>query len=287
MRSRHLLLSCALFLVVFLAGCGSTDTGTRKRLTIGVVSYGEGQRSLKQFSELKGHLEASLKSLIELEPALNERQAIQQIERQSWDLVFAPPGLAAIAISQEQYVPLMRREGGSNQKSVIVVSDSSPAQTLKNLASQPLALGQEGSATGYYLPVFNLFGLTMSEVKFASTPKAVLGLISDGEVAAGALSLAELERYKSDFNDTKFRVLFRDTHNVPAGSVLVGPSVERNFQEEIRAALESAGSPVAAAAGYIPNSDPPDYSYLIRVVKQVRPIAQRIKEKPAPLYESK
>ncbi|MEO0374070.1 MAG: PhnD/SsuA/transferrin family substrate-binding protein [Cyanobacteria bacterium P01_A01_bin.17] len=273
--------------MAFLAGCGpTTGSGTKRRLTIGVVSYGEGQRSLEQFESLKNHLGTSLKSLIELEPALNERQAIQQIERNSWDLVFAPPGLAALAISQEQYLPLLPRTGGTKEKSIVVVPDNSPAQSLEDLASKPLALGQEGSATGYYLPVYNLYGLTMSEVRLAATPKGVLQLVDSGSAFAGALSVAELERYRSEFSGTKFRVLFRDSHAVPAGSVLVGPTVDRNLQEEIRMALESAGAPVAAAAGYAANSEPPDYSYLIKVVKRVRPIAERIKEKPAPLYES-
>lgn len=284
MVSRRRFFFCAFVSLVLLSGCGSANSGTQRRLTIGVVSYGEGQRSIEQFEQLKVHLERSLKSIIELEPALNERQAIQQIERQSWDLVFAPPGLAAIAISQEQYLPLLPRAGGSKEKSVIVVPDDSPAQTLQDLGNQTLVLGQEGSATGYYFPVYNLHGLTMAEVKFASTPRTVLQLIEDGEAAAGALSVAELERYRPDFNDTQFRILFRDTHTVPSGAVLIGPSVDRTFQEEVRSALASAGSPVASAAGYITNAEPPDYSYLIQVVKRVRPIAQRIREQPAPLY---
>jgi phosphonate transport system substrate-binding protein len=274
--------------MVFLTSCGPTaSSGTQRRLTIGIVSYGEGQRSLEQFEDLEEHLGTSLKSLIELEPALNERQAIQQIEHQSWDLVFAPSGLAAIAIAQEQYLPLLSRAGGAKEKSVIVVLDSSPAQSLQDLAGKPLALGQEGSATGYYLPVYNLYGLTMSEVQLTSTPKDILQLLESGNAVAGALSVGELEQYRSEFSGTKFRVLFRDAHTVPPGSVLVSPTVDRDFQKEIRSALESAGSPVAAAAGYIANSEPPDYSYLIKVVKRVRPIAQRMKEKPTPLYESK
>jgi phosphonate transport system substrate-binding protein len=285
MLPRRFFLFCVL--AILGVGCGSTDSGNPKRLTIGIVSYGEGQQSLDQFEDLKTHLAKSLKSFVEIEPALNERQAIQQIEHQSWDLVFAPPGLAAIAITQEQYVPLLPRDDGPKAQSVLVVLDDSPAQSLQDLASKPLALGQEGSATGYYLPVFNLYGLTMSEVKFAATPKAVLQLVSEGEVAAGALSMVELEKYRSDFGQTQFRVLFRDTHTVPSGSILVGPTVDRTFQEQIRSALQDAGSPVAAAAGYITNAEPPDYRYLIEVVKQVRPIAQRIKEQPAPLYEQK
>jgi phosphonate transport system substrate-binding protein len=109
-------------------------------------------------------------------------------------------------------------------------------------------------------------------------------LIDTGEAVAGALSIAELEQYRSDFGQTKFRILYRDSHHVPSGAVLVSPNVDRNQQEQIRQALESAPANVTAAAGYVSNAKPVDYDYLIKVVKRVRPIAKRIKEKPAPLY---
>lgn len=274
-------------LLLTLVGCGPEATLEQKRLSVGVVSYGEGARSLEQFADLKQHLEATLKSRIELEPAYNEIQAMQRIGGQRWDLVFAPPGLAAIAISQQQYLPLLPKSGGEKERSVIVVLENSAAQDLTDLANQTVALGQEGSATGYYLPVYNLYGLTLKQVRFAPTPKMTLEWLQNGDVAAGALSMAELGRYRGDFSRTRFRVLYRDSHNVPSGAVLVGPTVERDRQEQIREALESAASHAAAAAGYITNAEPPNFEYMIKVVKRVRPIAKRIRETPAPLYEQR
>jgi phosphonate transport system substrate-binding protein len=271
-------------LLFFLVACGTTETSSQKKLNVGVVSYGQGSRSLDQYANLKTHLESQLKSIIDLEPAYNEVQAVQQIERQNWDIVFAPPGLAAIAISEARYVPLLPQAGAGQERSVIVVKEESPIKKLNDLASKVVALGQEGSATGYYFPVFNLYGLTLAQARFAPTPRAVLELIDTGEAAAGALSIAELEQYRSDFGQTKFRILYRDSHHVPSGAVLVSPNVDRNQQEQIRQALESAPANVTAAAGYVSNAKPVNYDYLIKVVKRVRPIAKRIKEKPAPLY---
>ncbi len=272
------------FLLVTCLSCTSGPVVEQKRLIVGIVSYGEGQRSLEQYADFKTYLEQSLKSIVELEPALNEVQAVQQVERQSWDLVFAPPGLAAIAISQARYLPLFPREGGNAQRSVIVVQQDSAPQQLSDLAQQVIALGQEGSATGFYFPIYNLYGLTLKQVRLAPTPKQTLEWVASGEVTAGALSLAELERFRSDFGTATFRVLHRDVHPVPSGALLVGPTVERNFQAQIRQVLEEIPSEVASAAGFVSNAPPPDYTYLIQVVKQVRPIAQRIKEQPAPLY---
>jgi phosphonate transport system substrate-binding protein len=271
-------------LLILLTACGSAELSEQKKLTIGVVSYGDGRQSIEQFDALKTHLESELKSIVELEPAFNEVQAIQQIDRHSWDIVFAPPGLAAIAISQKQYLPLLSESGGEKERSIIVVRNESPIHNINGLSNKIIALGHEGSATGYYLPVFNLYGLTLAEVRFAPTPKTMLTWISNGTVAAGALSIAELDRYRGDFNQTKFRILYRDVHPVPAGSVLVGPNIDRNEQQQILQALETVPSRVSASVGYVSNTKPPDYSYLIKVVNRVRPIAQHIKAKPAPLF---
>jgi phosphonate transport system substrate-binding protein len=276
---------CGLSLMLIcLTACGSSELSEQKKLSVGVVSYGDGGQSIEQFDGLKTHLESELKSIVELEPAFNEVQAVQQIERQAWDVVFAPPGLAAIAISQKQYLPLLSQSGGEKGRSVIVVRAESPIQSINGLSNTVVALGQRGSATGYYLPLYNLYGLTLAEVRLAPTPKTILMWISQGTVAAGALSIAELEQYRGDFSPTKFRILYRDVHPVPAGSVLVGPSIDRNEQQQILQALETVPPRVAASVGYVSNTTPPDYSYLIKVVKRVRPIAQRIKQKPAPLF---
>lgn len=282
MFSRRLFLLNLLFLLTSCLASQERETG---KLTIGVVSYGEGERSLEQYSALKDYLATQLKTIIELEPVYNEVMALAQIRRRTWSLVFAPPGLAAIAISEEQYLPLLPLEGLRRVRSVIVVRDENPVQKLNDLAGKVIALGQPGSATGYYLPIYNLYGLTLAEVRFAPTPKTVLQWIDQQEVVAGALSLAEFERYRKDFSQTKFRILYTDLSTVPAGAILVGPTVERNQQEQIRKVLKSVSPSIAAAAGYIPNAKAPDYGHLIEVVKRVRPIAERIKEKPAPLHE--
>lgn len=271
-------------LLAFLAACASPESSVQQKLVVGIVSYGDGRQSIERFEQLKTHLESQLKSVVELEPAFNEVQAVQQIDRQVWDVVFAPPGLAAIAINQKRYLPILSQSGGEKERSVIVVKDSSKIRAIGDLSYMRLALGQEGSATGYYLPIYNLYGMTLAEVRFAPTPKTILGWVAQGTVDAGALSIAELERYRNDFSPTKFRVLFRDIHPVPAGSVLVGPTIDRNEQQQILQALESVPPSMSAALGYVANASPPDYRYLLEVVKRVRPIAQRIKLKPAPLY---
>ncbi|MCM1982702.1 phosphate/phosphite/phosphonate ABC transporter substrate-binding protein [Lyngbya confervoides] len=280
-RRRFLVLGA---LALVSTACGN-QAKSPSQLVVGVLSYGEGATSLEKHDGLKAHLAQSLKSIVQLEPALNEVQAIQQISQKSWDVVIAPPGLAAIAISQAQYSPVMPRVGANQeQRSILVVRQESPAKTLDNLGNQVVALGQEGSATGYYFPIYNLYGLTLSQVKFAATPKQVLEWVDKGEAEAGALSLQEFDLYKQEFDRDRFRILFRDSHPVPAGSILVSPNLSEETRQLLVKSLEKSPLQVLEDVGFAPNAAPPNYDYLIRVVKRVRPIAQRIRQQPAPLY---
>jgi phosphonate transport system substrate-binding protein len=274
------------FIVVIgllVSGCGSQEAFNPERLTIGVVSYGEGKVSVDKYERLQQYLAKQTRSIVELEPAYNELQALEQIRRKNWSLAFAPPGLAAIAISQELYEPLFPLQGISSlERSVIVVREDSPIQDLANLANKTVALGEPGSAAGYYLPLYDLYGLTLAEVRFAPTPKKVLAWLSEGEVEAGALSENQFERHRKEFAPTGFRVLHKSRW-IPAGLVLLAPTIERNRQENIKNAMNEAPSDIIADAGYIPSSETPNYQEFIKIVEKVKPLEKRVRQVPAVL----
>lgn len=275
MFSRRFFLGQLLF---FLTACKTAEMSKLGKLSIGAVSYGEDDRSIEQYSPLVDYLQAQLKTIIELEPTYNEIKALEQIKRKNWSLAFAPPGLAAIAIFEEQYSPLFPLEGVEKMRSLIVVREESPYKNLTDLKGQTIALGQPGSATGYSLPLYNLYGLTLAEVRIAPTPKTILQWIDKKQVAAGALSLADLERYRQDFKQTNYRVIH--SNSVPPGSIIVGPMVDLYQQERIRKVLASASQNTIQAAGYLTNSRVPEYKPLMEIVAKVRPLADKLKNKP-------
>lgn len=245
---------------------------TISKLSIGVVSYGENEKSLQQYQDFQEYLGTQQNSLIELEPTYNEVRAIEQIASNKWDLVFAPPGLAAIAIAQHNYEALVPLEGRDKSRSIIVTNQSSTAKNRKDLAGQTIALGQKGSATGYYLPIFNLYGLRFKKVLFAPTPKDILQLLDQDQIAAGALSLEDFNLLKRDYQPNQFKIIYLDRHNVPPGAILISDRLERNQQEQIRLALRETPASIASSAGYLPNEQLPDYTYLTKVIKRVQEI---------------
>ncbi|MBD2359059.1 PhnD/SsuA/transferrin family substrate-binding protein [Tolypothrix sp. FACHB-123] len=255
-------------------------------LTIGSISYGGGEEIITQYAKFNRYLAEKTKSHIKLEPAFNENKATERLAARAWDLVFAPPGLAAIAIARYQYVPIFPLVGVSNLRSVFVVRKDSPISELKQLQNQIVALGQVGSATGYYFPLFNLYGLTLSELIFAPTPKTVMEWVAVGKAAAGAVSIAEYNLYSSELQQTQFRILHTDLHYVPPGVALIGPNVERNRQEYIRKIMNEFPSSLAQEVGYVPNGTIPDYQYMISVVERVRLISPQLQTKPVRLFVS-
>jgi phosphonate transport system substrate-binding protein len=258
-------------ILLFLSACQASSL-KGDPLILGTVSYGEGEEVINQYEGFKQYLEQQTRSLVELEPAFNENKAIERIRSQAWSLVFAPPGLAAIAMSQYQYIPLLPLDGISTLRSVIIVRKDSPFQELKSLTGQTIALGQIGSATGYYFPIFNLYGLTVAELLFSPTPKAILENVAQGRAAAGALSMEQFNNYQTQFKAGTFRILFTDTHSVPSGVVLIAPNIPQQRQEEILKILNDTPSMIANEAGFVPHAPVPNYKYMISVVERVRSI---------------
>lgn len=282
MTPRRLFLAQILLLLVSCTRSKSTQISLKK-LIVGVVAYGEGLQSVEQYQSFIDYLETQTKTLIELEPAYNEVQAINQIQRQAWSLVFAPPGLAAIAISKANYIPLFPLQGRNNRRSVIVVLKANSIENLADLNGKIIALGQPGSATGYYVPLYTLYGTTPAEVRISPTPKTTLNWLDKGEVAAGALSEDEFNRYQTEFSPNRFKVLTTSLR-VPSGSVLISPSVEPSQRQVIQQIMSAALPEMVQQAGYIPEVKPPEYKTLITFIEKVKPIEARIHQKPAPLY---
>jgi phosphonate transport system substrate-binding protein len=284
MNGKRILISSLMVLIgAMTIRCGSQETVPPEKLSIGVVSYGEGAGSIEKFQRLKEYLEKETHSIVELEPAHNELQAIEQIQGQRWDLVFAPPGLVAIALDQDRYIPLFPLATiSSTGRALLVVRAESPIQSLGDLSNQVIALGEKGSAAGYYIPLYDLYGLTLREVRFASIPKETLEWLSQGKIEAGALSEADFEKYRKEFSSTNFRIL-HTSRLIPSGAVLLGPNIDRNRQELIRQAMSEASADITADTGYLPTSLPIDYKTFVELVGKVRPLEERVRQKPAVL----
>lgn len=271
----------SLFLITLLfASCSQDPEPFRGRLIVGIINSDTGAHSLEKYGEFKSYLAKKTGTLVELEPTLNELVAVDRVHRREWSIVFAPPGLAAIAIGREQYIPIFPLQAGQHLRGVLVVKKESPLKKLSDLSQKVVALGQPGSAAGYYMPLYDLYGLTLAEIRFAPTPKMTLEWVAQGSVDVGALSETEFQRYRHEFKNTEFRVVHK-TRLIPPGVVLLGPTVDRNQQEQIVSAMREASPTLIGDAGYLPTTSLPNYKEFIQFVDKVRPIETKLRKKPA------
>ena len=276
----RLRIKLSVLLGAILWACSSPSQISREKITIGVVGYDTEVKAVGKYEPLQSYLAGQINSIVELEPAYNELQALEQIQRQRWSLVFAPPGIAAIAMSDEQYIPIFPLERvGSRERSLLIVRKDSQIEDLADLSQKKIALGQLGSATGYYLPLYDLYGLTLAEVIFAPTPKEILQLLEEEKVDAGALSEDEFQTYRSSF-PTEFKVL-RKSRFIPSGLVILSPLVDRNQQENISNAMKNAPASIVSDAGYIIEDQIPDYEEFIKLIKKVQPLEEKVRQTPA------
>jgi phosphonate transport system substrate-binding protein len=278
-------------LIVGLLGVGCTtkndndDDSNIDKLSIGVVSYGEGANSLSKYEQFKDYIATKTKRIVELEPAYNELQAVAQVQRKNWEIVFAPPGLAAVAIAETQYKPIFSMEGvSSTQRSLIVVRDDTRYQKIGDLANQIIALGKTGSAAAFYVPLYDLYGMTLAQIKSAPTPKVALTWLSDRTVEAIAISESDFETFRRDETTTKFRIL-HTSRWIPAGVVLAAPNIDRNLLSVIQKAMHEAPPDIVADAGYVPAAKIPNYEQFIKLVEKVRPFEEKVNLTPVVLVQ--
>lgn len=286
--SRVLLLQ-VLIIGLFAVGCETKnvpdDDSNIDKLSIGVVSYGEGANSLSRYEQFKDYIATKTRKIVELEPAYNEIQAVAQVKSKTWEVVFAPPGLAANAIASSQYKPILSMEGvTSTQRSLILVRDDKPYQKIGDLANQVIALGKPGSAAAFYVPLYDLYGMTLAQIKLAPTPKASLTWLSDGTVQAIAISENDYETLAREFPETKFRVL-HTSRWIPAGVVLVSPNLDRNLVSVIEKSMREAPPDIIADAGYVPTAPVPNYEQFIKLVEKVRPFEDKVNLTPVVLVQ--
>jgi phosphonate transport system substrate-binding protein len=282
-RSRRLFILQMLLLII---ACEAEEISNQQlELVIGVISYGEGKQTLERFAGFREYLGKKIRTIIQLEPAFNENIALERIKHGAWSLVFAPPGLAAIASADYQYLPIFPLELRTNLQSIFIVKKDSPLQQLKDIEGKTIALGVPGSATGYYLPLYRLYGLTLEQILFAPTPKTVLEWVAQGKAVAGALSTDEFNLYRRELEDNvEFRQLFTDPQKVPLGAVLIGPSVEIFHQELIIKCMREAPPTVVQDLKYVPYGQIPNYQEMITVVKRVQSITGELNSKPVRLF---
>lgn len=251
---RRLLIVLTLALSACAAGPSGQQAlcGPSGRLRVGLVGSAEGRRGSagvilaeqEQF-KLRELLMASSRCDVLLEPVLSPEQARLRLRNSEWDLAFLPPGLTAVALEQEGQFSLVRQLGRrQNSKSQLVVRADSRFKTRADLRGTRLGLLPRGSLTGFYLPLFNLHGLTFSQVGYELTYQDLMQGLKNREFDVIAWDGA-LPTQGDDI-----RIIHEDTHAIPLGALALSqPLLAQDYKPFVQK-LDDNVSQLPSSLGY-------------------------------------
>ena len=227
--------------------CGSNGT-----LRVGLVDPREGLSTSSQppFADqeiegLRTLLVHASKCEVELEPLSSTDRAREKLASRHWDAAFLPPGLTAFSLRQPAgYLPLRVLGGRQTSRSSILVLASSRFQRLADLNGARVGLLPRGSLTGFYLPLYNMHGLTLGQVVFALDFPALLTMLEQGQVDAIA------------WDDSlppppvPVRSLSKDIHKIPLGALVLGGGLANADYLPFLKQLDASAAQMPAVIGY-------------------------------------
>ncbi len=251
---------------LLLAGCQRVEEGAESvcaatgRLKVGVVGSIEGDETVSAerldaatLFELRDRLMAASRCEVELEPVQSPEQAHQRLTDQAWDLAFLPPGLMAFAMDRPTPYRPVRILGTPRQaRSAIVVRADSSIQERRQLEATRLGLLPRGSLTGFYLPLYNLHGVSLAKVVYASDYAGLLQLLGTGEVDAIAW-----DESRPDPSLPLRRVLV-DQRPIPLGALVFRGDRSSPGLAGLLRALDADAASLAPALSYVAGQEPQD-----------------------------
>lgn len=260
----RLLGAVVLPLALLLAGCQRGEEGTASvcgasgRLKVGVVGSIEGDETVAAqrldaatLFGLRDRLMAASRCEVELEPVQSPEQAHQRLTDQAWDLAFLPPGLMAFAMDRPTpYRPVRLLGTPRRSRSSIVVRADSSIQERRHLEAARLGLLPRGSLTGFYLPLYNLHGVSLAKVVYASDYAGLLQLLGKGVVDAIAW-----DESRSDPPLPLRRVLV-DQRPIPLGALVIREDLSGPGLAGLLRSLDADAVSLAPALSYVAGEEP-------------------------------
>ena len=265
---------------LLFAGCqgssglnGDSLCGPGGTLRVGYVGAVEGEaRDAAQLirssdlERMRTLLTVASRCQVEFEPLLSPERARQRLQEDGWDLAFLPPGLTALAMQRSGGgQPVRRLMQRNRSRSALLVSSESQFRTVKDLKGQRLGLLPRGSLTGFYLPLYNLHGLQLKQVRYAISYDGLLELLRSGSVDVIAWD-AGLPSPGGDV-----RVLAEDSHAIPSGSMVFSQALVLADHTSLLASLDASAAEMPEDLGYVAEFPPVPQAYqdLRQIVRHV------------------
>ena len=229
--------------------------GSAGQLRVGYVGAEEGRArggqavlSASDIARVRDLLTVASRCEVLLEPVASPEQARQRLSRGDWDVAFLPAGLAALALegSGQADYNLVRPLGQRSQsRSRLLVSAASARRTPQQLQGARLGLLPRGSLTGFYLPLYNLHGLSLRSVHYALSYSELLE-----QLRAGRLDVIAWDAALPD-PGADVRVLSEDRNAIPVGALVLSQALVAADYHPFLRVLDQSAAQLPPNLGYV------------------------------------
>ena len=244
-------------MVNLILACGSSSDqptslcGPQGSLRVGYVGSGEGRTDSAadlitdpDLERMRTLLTLASRCDVQFEPLLSPERARQRLIRGEWDLAFLPPGLTAMAMQRGvDDQPIRKLVRPNRSRSALLVRRDSGLNTNRSQWGASRSLPR-GSLTGFYLPLYNLHGLKLKEVRYANSFDALLAMLRAGDVDVIAWD-SGAPRPGDDV-----LVLAEDDHEIPDGAMVLSQALAAGNYKPMLQVLDDSVGQMPKSLGY-------------------------------------
>jgi serine/threonine protein kinase len=190
--------------------------------------------------------------IIEGDKSLSYQEVKKRLAAKKWDIVFARSPMISRFSQKQSYSYLAGMFPGSpNYQSGIFVKANSPIRSINDINSNTVvALGDFNSASGFYMPAYDLYGKTFSaKIARGESP---MSMVLQGKAEVGAAAIGD----KLKSNNSEFRII-HTSRNIPGSGVYLSPQLASQH-EQMKQVLLAASKKITKKVNY---GDVPEPNY--------------------------
>ena len=274
------IISALIGLVILGLGIKSWDYLTKPKISSSTITVGI-LTSPADYRELSDYLRKELVPanyidylqgkqvgiVIEGDKNLSYQEVKKRLAAKEWDIVFARSPMIARFSQKQSYSYLAGMFPGSpTYKSGIFVKTYSPIRSIDDINSNTVvALSDFNSASGFYMPAYDLYGKTFSaKIARGESP---MSMVSQGKADVGAAAIGD----KLKANNSEFRII-HVSRNIPGSGVYLSPQFSSQH-DQIKQVLLAAPKSITKKANYgdVPE---PNYSEFDKITDRVDSIIE-------------
>lgn len=202
-------------------------------------------------------------------PRLTYPEAKQKIRSRQWDVVFAYSPMISLVARDEGYRFVARMFPGkpAYYKSCLFVRKDSPLRSIADVRPETVvALGQFISASSFYMPIYDLYGRTLT-VRLGVRSESIKNMVRTGAADVGAAAYVALEKELDTFR------IINQSRDIPGSGVYVSPELSEHEYALVKRLLDEAPAPLKTDSNYGPGEQP-DYTEFAKVAQRTEEILQ-------------